>query len=91
MRVFISGPISNNPDYKKLFNKAEKLLIKQEHSVVNPSFLPEGFSYPAYIRMCIAMLTECDAIALLRGWQNSDGVRAELAEAIRQEKEIILL
>lgn len=37
MRVYISGPISNEPDYKAKFAKAEAELKEQGFEVINPA------------------------------------------------------
>jgi hypothetical protein len=44
--------------------------------------IPTGFPLKAIIAKDIDALTECDAIYVLSGWENSKGAKAELAVAI---------
>ena len=41
LKVYISGAITNNPNYKEDFANAEKLLKKHGFEVVNPASLGE--------------------------------------------------
>lgn len=41
MKVYISGAITNNPNYKKDFALAEKIAKKCGYEVVNPASLGE--------------------------------------------------
>lgn len=37
MKIYIAGSITNNPDYKEQFEKAERELINKGYEVVNPT------------------------------------------------------
>lgn len=82
MRVFISGPISGKPDFnKKAFNDAEQQLSDLGLAVWNPVKLhpakPDRFSHDDYLWVCFSMIERSDVVALLSGWENSKGARAE--------------
>jgi len=83
--VYISGGISNVPDYMRRFKKAEKRL-KKHFDVVNPAKvldkLPKCTAYETYMEMSIVMLKECDLIYMLKGWSNSKGASAEHGYAL---------
>lgn len=79
MKVYISGAITNNPNYKKDFAIAEKSLKEQGYKVFNPASLGEvdGWTWKDYMKRDIKQLMECDAILLLDNWVNSKGARLE--------------
>lgn len=88
-KVYISGPISNNSFYKEEFDKAERALKDLNYTVLNPTIFPLGLSQADYMRLSIAMIDCCDAICMLKGWENSDGANAEYLYAKKCGKEIL--
>lgn len=80
MKIYIAGSISNNPDYEKQFKEAEEKLKAKGYAVLNP-VKNLGFSYRDYINMGLCELMHCDAIYLLKGFQNSIGALLEIQYA----------
>lgn len=76
MRIYIAGKITNNPDYIEQFAKAENELKKQGYEVINP-VKEEGLEYKWYIDEGLKQLMTCDAIYMLKNWQQSKGASLE--------------
>ena len=75
-KIYIGGRITDNPNYIKEFETAEKLLISQGHAVINP-VKNEDFTYKDYIDMGLNELMKCDILYLLKGWERSSGALLE--------------
>lgn len=82
MKVYISCPITGH-DIKIVrtcIDKAKKVLTKNGHIPVSPLDVApeEDMPYSYYMGKDIEALLECEAIYLLRGWQESKGCNVEL-------------
>ena len=77
MKLYIAGKITDNPEYKEQFAKAEKELSAQGHVTMNPSVLPPGFEHHEYMKICYSMIDVCEGIYFLNNWQRSMGARME--------------
>lgn len=90
MKVYISGEITNNSNYKKDFAIAEKSLKEQGYKVFNPARKQyKSWTWEDYMRRDIKQLMECDAILLLDNWQKSKGARLEAIIARELKLKII--
>lgn len=85
MVIYISGGITNVPDYKRHFKKAERRLRKH-FDVINPakvlSKMPKNTPYEVYMDMSLAMLKNSDLIYMLKNWNESRGACAEHGYAL---------
>lgn len=79
--IYLSGPISGNPDFLLTFRTAAELLTAKGWTVLNPAVLPEGLPQKAYMAIDTAMLMQATAVGTLPGWSKSEGARAEVALA----------
>lgn len=82
-KIYISGPMTGIPEYNRPeFNRHATKLRNEGHSVFNPAEckIPDGKpeTWENYMREDIRMLSECDTIALLPGWEKSRGASIEL-------------
>ena len=88
MKIYISGAITNNHDYKEDFERAEDYLQREYPSadIINPalvnSFLPKSTTHEEYMRMSFCMLDMCTAIYMLDGFEKSCGANRELGYAM---------
>lgn len=93
MRFYISGPITGTKGYLKHFGKAEHQLMKDGHEVINPAkngyVMPATTSHDEYMKVCIAQLSCCDGILMLKGWKRSEGAREEFCYAVDHKMPII--
>jgi len=86
--VYLSGPISGERYAKQNFEKAEQLIrmaaanSKTGVYVINPYVRhPVGLSNAEYMRLSFAEIDMATDVALLPGWEDSDGCNLELAYA----------
>lgn len=79
-RTYLAGPMSGLPElnFPAFFAQAAKLRA-QGHEVVNPAEIntDHSMSWAQCMRADIAELVKCDAVALLPGWQQSEGATLE--------------
>ena len=91
VKVYISGPITGVEDYKKPFEEARAALEERGYIVLSPTMINPKFdmNYEDYMSIDMAMLTQCSAIYLLKGWNHSSGACRELDYAIQHDYLII--
>lgn len=80
-RIYIAGPMTGLPDHNfPAFDTAARRLEKAGWEVVNPADNFGGLvNLPraSYLRVDVALLLQCDALALLPGWEDSRGAQLE--------------
>lgn len=95
MKIYISGAISNNPNFKEDFEGAEDYLNKEfpNAEIINPALvnsrLPKSTTHEEYMRMSFCMLDMCDSIFMIDGWQKSCGASQEYGYALAKDKIIL--
>ena len=92
-RIYLSGPMSGIPDHNfRAFNAEAARLRALGYDVVNPVDInPDpGVTWHQCLRNDLQALLTCDTIALLYGWQNSNGAHLEIDVAHRIGMEIVI-
>lgn len=87
-KIYIAGPITGMDDGNRAaFDTAERVLREAGYETVNPHSikLPLDVDWHVAMRKCIGFLVRCDGVALIDGWDNSEGARIEkwIAEQVR--------
>jgi hypothetical protein len=84
--MYISGPMTGYFNENRAeFARAAAWLRAWGHDVVSPAEIvpaEAGATWEDCLRLDLAALVTCEAIALLRGWPQSPGARLELTEAL---------
>ena len=75
MKIYLAGTINGTPYYRDRLKQVERKLIKEGHSVMNPSCLSAGkeFSWEDYKIVARAMQHVCNITVIFPGWQDSKG------------------
>lgn len=85
-KIYIAGPITDNPDYRDKFFAAESYLRAKGWRVLNPAVLPDDLDADDFLPLTFAMLDQADAIVLLQGFAHSAGAKLEYLYSDYQKK-----
>ncbi len=88
-KIYLSGKISGDPNFKEKFAQKEKELTEQGFSVFNPALHPDMFTWEQFMELDLMALGNCDAIYLLDDWKDSRGAKIEYDEAVKLGKEVL--
>jgi len=80
-RIYIAGPMTGLPEHNfPAFDAAARRLEKDGWEVINPADNFGGrtnLPRASYLRVDVSLLLQCDALALLPGWEESSGAQLE--------------
>ena len=84
--VYLSGPITGAKNARENFAKATEVLQKfatpRNVYILNPYLRhPSGLTNTDYMHLSFAEIDVADDVAMLPGWEDSDGCNLELAYA----------
>lgn len=77
MKIYISGKIAGDPNYKGKFARAAAQLERLGATVINPATAPEGLTKLDYMRICFAEMEAVDYVVFLPDWVESAGAKLE--------------
>ena len=84
-KMYLSGAITHNPNYKREFEAARKDLIEAGYAVISPlDICDDSWSWSTCMRRCIeVLLTHCHAVAIIPSGCDSAGMELEMQIAER--------
>lgn len=85
-RLYLCGPITGLPNWNRdAFNDAESALRGAGFDVFNPvkNGLPVDAPWEQHMKLDLAQMMQCDALAVLPGAQYSKGAKIEIDLAIQ--------
>ncbi len=95
-RIYIAGKITGDPDYRRKFRKAVKLVTTllewDADDVVNPvERCRQDWPWWRCMALCLKLVAGCGWVAMLPDWKQSRGARIEHLWAKILGKKIIYL
>ena len=95
IKIYISGGITGLPKQtaKENFANASKKIKELGFDVCNPFREVRNGGYNWFVDMsqCFELMSSCDAILMLDGWERSCGANIELAAMISQGKPAVTM
>ena len=86
--IYLSGKITNQANYKELFEEARKDAEDKfpEAAIINPAeiSLPEICDWDDYMHICLHLLNKANIIYMLDNWLESKGARKEYITAFQK-------
>ena len=95
MKIYISGGITNVPNFMERFAEAEKRLRNAypKAEVINPALvnsnLPKSTTHEQYMKMSFLMLDMAYYVYMLNNWRESCGASQEYGYALAKGKVIM--
>ena len=88
--VYVSGPIKNVKNAQKNIDKYSDLLREHGHTVLAPKVQKESDIVEVMLQD-LTMVSQCDVILMLPGFESSFGCRTEWELAHRTGKKIVYI
>ena len=86
LKIYIAGKITGNPNYREDFTIGTVAVLKKIRgtygrnlpvTLMLPSTEPKGLTNRHYMRISLARIDECDIVAFLPNWKDSEGALLE--------------
>lgn len=94
-KIYISGAISDCPDFMERFKAAERFLkeVFPDAEIINPAlvngFMPASTTHEEYMKISFVLLDMADTMYMLDNWRTSCGASQELGYGIAKDKHIL--
>lgn len=88
MRIYISGAISSDSNYKEKFKAMALRLETAGHTAISPTDLPAGLTEGEYMQLDHLLIGFADAVFMLDDWTKSKGAMIEYELAIHMNKPV---
>lgn len=89
MRLYLSGSITSDPNYREKFARVQSRLESEGYQVISPLILPEWLSWSEYIHVDLALIDICEGVYFMKDWETSEGANKEMYHAIREGKKLL--
>lgn len=89
MRLYLSGAITSDPNYKEKFARVQSRLEAEGHQVISPLILPEGLAQKEYLHVDFALIDICEGVYFMLDWKMSTGAIKERHHALREGKKML--
>lgn len=97
-KVYIAGKMTglSVDEIFDRFNRVEDILLSNYNAVLNPSVMwhhkqPNRFSRDDYLKICFAMLGNCNTVVVLPDYEDSYGTAKEIRFAYEHGMEVLYL
>ena len=88
MRIYISGAISSDSNYKEKFKAMALRLETAGHTPISPTDLPTCLTEGEYLQLDHLLIGFADAVFMLDDWTKSKGAMIEYELAIHMNKPV---
>lgn len=90
MNIYISGPMRGVDNYREKFERAKRIIEKGGHKAINPAALDlDGLTREQILDVDLLLLSLCDTIYMLKGWEQSCGANREFGYALAKGMDIM--
>jgi len=79
MRLYLSGKMNGDTDFKDKFECAERQCIMMDNwsEIINPAKLVRLPTWKESLKRDLKILNYCNAIFMIKGWKDSKGATLE--------------
>lgn len=90
MNIYISGPMQGVDNYREKFERAKRIIEKGGNKAINPAGLDlYGLTREQILDADLLLLSLCDTIYMLKGWEQSCGANREYGYALAKGMDIV--
>ena len=88
MRIYISGAISSDSNFREKFQEAARKLYVAGHTPISPTDLPTCLTEGEYLQLDHLLIGFSDAVLMLSDWTHSKGAMIEYELAVHMGKQL---